>query len=272
MSAPTREITLWRVRQGRREFTTDVVIVEEPLEIRLAGEPFQVLMRLPGLEKELTLGFLYTEGIIRSLSEVITLHFCGTATDPLLPPNVLDVILTPEARARAGRRHLEVAYSSCGLCAKEAVSEIKATVPRLSSTLSLTLTDLAALVARLPEAQPLFHATGGTHGVALASPDGATFVSAEDVGRHNAMDKAIGQALLKRLDLTRLVALLSGRISFEMALKCVRAGIPVLAGVSAPTSAALELAQEMNLTLVGFARQDRLNVYTHPERLRNLER
>ncbi|MEJ5329903.1 MAG: formate dehydrogenase accessory sulfurtransferase FdhD [Desulfobaccales bacterium] len=272
MSAPTREIRLWRLSQGLQEDTTDVVIVEEPLEIRLGGEPFQVLMRLPGQEKELALGFLYTEGIIRSLSEVLSLHFCGTATDPVLPPNVLDVSLAPEAKERAGRRHLEVAYSSCGLCAKEAVSDIKARVPPLTSPLSLTLTQLSALVARLPEAQPLFHATGGTHGVALASPDGAIFVSAEDVGRHNAMDKAIGQALLRRLDLTRLVALLSGRISFEMALKCVRAGIPILAAVSAPTSMALELAQEMGLTLVGFARPQRLNVYTHPERLRDLAR
>ena len=118
--------------------TDDIVVVEEPLEIRLQGEPFQVLMRLPGLEKELALGFLFTEGIVQSLSEVITIHFCGTATDPLLPPNVVDVNLTEAALARRGRRHLEVSYSSCGLCAKEAVSEIVSKVPPVQSDLSVT--------------------------------------------------------------------------------------------------------------------------------------
>ena len=120
---------------------------------------------------------------------------------------------------------------------------------------------------RLHEAQTIFQDTGGTHAVALASPDGKVFIHAEDVGRHNAMDKVIGRAVLTRQDLTGLVALLSGRISFEMALKCIRAGIPILAAVSAPTSMALELARELNLTTVGFVRDQRLNIYTAPERV-----
>ena len=260
-----------RYRRGRLESLPDPVVVEEPLEIRLAGEPFQVLMRLPGWEKELALGFLYTEGIVKNLAEVITIHFCGTATDPLLPPNVVDVCLTPEALARRGRRHLEVAYSSCGLCAKEAVSEICQRTPAVASDLALATSEIMALMARLPQVQPIFHQTGGTHAVALASPDGQVFLSAEDVGRHNAMDKVIGRALMQRLELTRLVALLSGRISFEMALKAIRAGIPLLAAVSAPTTMALDLAQELNLTLVGFAREDRINIYTHPHRLSDVD-
>ncbi len=120
---------------------------------------------------------------------------------------------------------------------------------------------------RLHEFQTVFKATGGTHAVALASPDGRVFIAAEDVGRHNAMDKVIGRAVLTRQDLTGLVALLSGRISFEMALKCIRAGIPILAAVSAPTSMALELAQELDLTTVGFVRGQRLNIYTAPQRV-----
>ena len=116
------EFPVWRYQAGRLDAAADMVAVEEPLEIRLHGEPFQVLMRLPGWEKELALGFLYTEGIVRDLSEVITIHFCGAAADPLLPPNVVDVHLTDKAWQRRGRRHLEVAYSSCGLCAKEAVT------------------------------------------------------------------------------------------------------------------------------------------------------
>ncbi len=267
MSDPLAELPVWQYRQGRVQEAPDRIVVEEPLEIRLAGEPFQVLMRLPGLEKELALGFLYTEGIVRELAEVITIHFCGTATDPLLPPNVVDVILTDEALERRGRRHLEVAYSSCGLCAKEAVDEICGKVPPVASTLTISPDQLLALMARLPEAQPVFKATGGTHAVALASPDGRVFLSAEDVGRHNAMDKVIGRALLEKRNFGELVALLSGRISFEMALKAARAGLPVLAAVSAPTTMAIELARELNLTLAGFVRGQSLNIYTHPQRL-----
>ena len=244
--------------------------MEEPLEIRLRGEPFQVLMRLPGWEKELTLGFLYTEGIVRDLNEVISIHFCGTATDPLLPPNVVDVQLTDAAWERRGRRHLEVAYSSCGLCAKEAVSEICRAAAPVSSALTVSASWLLDCMGRMYQEQIVFQETGGTHGVALATPEGAFFLLAEDVGRHNAMDKVIGRALFQRRDLSRMVALLSGRISFEMALKAIRAGIPILAAVSAPTSMALNLAQELNLTLVGFARNRRLNIYTHPHRLTGL--
>jgi FdhD protein len=116
----------------------------------------------------------------------------------------------------------------------------------------------------------VYQATGGTHAVALATPDGRTFIHAEDVGRHNAMDKVIGRAVMDRRDLTALVALLSGRISFEMALKCIRVGIPILTAVSAPTTMALELAQALNLTTVGFAREGRMNIYTHPRRIMGL--
>src|SRR4030042_5649517 len=138
MPDPIQKFPIWRSRQGKVTTMQDVVAVEEPLETRLAGEPFQVLMRLPGYEKELALGFLYTEGIVRDLSEVITMHFCGTATDPVLPPNVVDVILQEEALARRGRRHLEVSYSSCGLCDKEAGSEICQKVPPVASQPTIT--------------------------------------------------------------------------------------------------------------------------------------
>ncbi|MFZ2088007.1 MAG: formate dehydrogenase accessory sulfurtransferase FdhD [Desulfobaccales bacterium] len=267
MAEPLKELPVWRYRMDRLQQAADRIVVEEPLEIRLAGEPFQMLMRLPGLEKELALGFLFTEGIVHDLNEVITLHFCGTATDPLLPPNVVDVRLTEAALARRGRRHLEVSYSSCGLCSKEAVGEICRKVTPVTSTLAMTPERLLALMARLPEGQAVFQATGGSHAVALAGPEGSVFISAEDVGRHNAMDKVIGRALLEKRDFGGMVTLLSGRISFEMALKAARAGLPILAAVSAPTTMAIELAQELNLTLVGFARGNNLNIYTHPERL-----
>ncbi|MFZ0051697.1 MAG: formate dehydrogenase accessory sulfurtransferase FdhD [Desulfobaccales bacterium] len=267
VDAGITEFPVWRYSQGQLAAATDKVAVEEPLEIRLRGEPFQLLMHLPGWEKELALGFLYTAGIVRDLAEVGAIHFCGAATDPLLPPNVVDVQLTDAAWRRRGRRHLEVAYSSCGLCAKEAVSEIcRATAP-VASALSVTASALLDLMGRMYQEQIVFQETGGTHGVALATPEDTCFLLAEDVGRHNAMDKVVGRALFQRQDLSRMVALLSGRISFEMALKAIRVGIPILAAVSAPTSMALNLAQELNLTLVGFARDRRLNIYTHPYRI-----
>ena len=271
MDGPINKFPVWRYQEGRVAEAADKVALEEPLEIRLRGEPFQVLMRLPGWGKELALGFLYTEGIIRDLSEVTTLHFCGTATDPLLPPNVVDVQLADAAWERQGRRHSEVSYASCGLCAKMAVSEICRETAALGRGVTVTAAALLDLLERMHQEQTVFRETGGTHGVALATPEGAVFLMAEDVGCHNAMDKAIGRALLRRLDLTPMVALLSGRISFEMALKTVRAGISILAAVSAPTSMALNLAQALNLTLVGFARNQRLNIYTHPQRLTGLE-
>jgi FdhD protein len=267
MDALITEFPIWRYQEGRMATAPNQVAVEEPLEIRLRGEPFQVLMRLPGWEKELALGFLYTEGIVRDLGEVIAMHFCGSATDPLLPPNVVDVQLTDRAWKRRGRCHLEVAYSSCGLCAKEAVSEICRTAAPVGNTLTVSASALLDLMGRMYQEQIVFQETGGTHGVALATPEGASFLLAEDVGRHNAMDKVIGRALFQGRDLSRMVALLSGRISFEMALKAIRSGISILAAVSAPTSMALNLAQELNLTLVGFARDRRLNIYTHPHRL-----
>ncbi|MFZ5452022.1 MAG: formate dehydrogenase accessory sulfurtransferase FdhD [Thermodesulfobacteriota bacterium] len=267
MTEPIQEFPVRRLRPEGMEEVTDPVAVEEPLEIRLAGEPFQVLMRLPGLEKELAVGFLYTEGIIKNLGDITTLHFCGTATDPLLPPNVVDIVLSDAAQARTGRRHLEVAYSSCSLCAKEAVDEICRKMAPVTSDLTVKRRTITALMERMAASQEVFKKTGGTHGVALATPDGRVFFLAEDIGRHNAMDKVIGRAVMQRLDMTRMVALLSGRISFEMALKCARAGIPILAAVSAPTSMALTLAQETGLTLAGFVRGNRLNVYTHSERI-----
>lgn len=260
------ESTLWRYRRGAFAEERDVVVVEEPLEIRLQGEPFQVLMRTPGMERELALGFLHTEGIVNGLSDVVLMHFCGTATDPLLPPNVIDVSLVPASLERRARRHLEVAYSSCGLCAKEAVAEICLRLEPLARGPSISPENLLSLFSRLPSVQRTFNKTGGAHAVALASPDGTSFLGAEDVGRHNALDKAIGRALFERMDLTKMVALSSGRSSSEMVLKCLRARIPVLAGVSAPTSMALQLAEALHLTLVGFARDGGFNVYCHRER------
>jgi FdhD protein len=267
MTDPMQEFSIWRYRDGRLAPARDRVAVEAPLEIRLNGEPFQVLMRLPGWEPELALGFLFTEGMVRDLAEVKAVDLDGSGTEPGPAPQVVDVSLTATARARRGQRQVSVSYASGGLGAQEAVSRMGRQVPKVASRLSVPVAALLSLMGRLQEGQPVFRETGGTHAVALASPDGQVFLQAEDVGRHNAMDKVIGRALLTRQDFGGLVALLSGRISFEMALKTARAGIPILAAVSAPTSLALELGRELDLTLAGFVRGDRMNIYTHPERI-----
>jgi len=271
MTEPIQEISIWRYRDGGVVPGRDRVAVEEPLEIRLNGEPFQVMMRLPGWEKELALGFLFTEGIIRDLAEVIKVDFGGAAGDPLAAPGVVDVSLTDPALARRGDRRVEVSYASGGLGAQGAVGEICRRVPKVASRLRAPAAALLSLMGRLQEGQPVFRETGGTHAVALASPDGRVFLQAEDVGRHNAMDKVIGRALLTRQDFGGLVALLSGRTSFEMALKTSRAGIPILAAVSAPTSLALALAQELDLTVAGFVRGRGLNIYTGRQRVADLQ-
>jgi FdhD protein len=266
MTELTRKLPVWRYSDGRMEAAEDLVAVEAPLEIHLGGDPFQVLMRLPGWEKELALGFLFTEGIIREVDEVVGLRVGGGDPQAAGPPRVVEVELTDAALARRGRRHLEVSYSGSGPGRREPAGDISR-LSRVASGLMVAAPDLLGLMARLQQSQTVFPQTGGTHAVALASPDGQVFIHAEDVGRHNAMDKVIGRALGDRLDFSGLVALLSGRVSLEMALKTIRAGIPVLAAVSAPTSLALEVALEKHLTIAAFVRGSRLSVYTVPERV-----
>jgi FdhD protein len=266
MTELTRKLPVWRYRDGWLQAAEDMVAVEAPLEIRLNGEPFQVLMRLPGWETELALGFLFTEGIVRDPDEVVSLCLGGGDPEAAEPPRVVEVELTDAALARRGRHHLEVSYSGSGPGRREPAGDFSR-LSRVASDLTVAAPTLLGLMERLHQSQAVFPQTGGTHAVALASPDGQVFIHAEDVGRHNAMDKVIGRALKDRLDFSGLVALLSGRVSLEMALKTIRAGIPILAAVSAPTSLALQVARELHLTIAAFVRGPRLSVYTVPERV-----
>ncbi len=233
----------------------DQVAVEEPLEIRVDGEPLAVTMRTPGHDEELALGFMYGEGLIDGIREA------GLPDD--LAANTIEVA-GPLVRAPGARRFYTT--SSCGVCGKGALEEVAVH----SARLALGLLVPRQLVAQLPERldQPGFERTGGLHATGLFTAGGALLHSREDVGRHNAMDKVIGRALLDRLvPLSELVLCVSGRLSFELVQKAAVAGSPVLIGVGAPSSLAIDLADDRGVTLCGFTRGGRTNVYTHAARI-----
>jgi FdhD protein len=233
----------------------DQVALEEPLEIRVDGEPVAVTMRSPGHDEELALGFLHGEGLIEGPREV------GATVD--FAANVVDVG-GPLARPLKSRRFYTT--SSCGVCGKGALEEVAVTSPELAPGPEVARELLADLPERLQ--QPGFERTGGLHATGLFDAAGEAICVREDVGRHNAMDKVIGRALLDgRVPLTDSLLCVSGRLAFELVQKAAVAGAPVLVGVGAPTSLAIELAAERGMTLCGFARGGSINVYADRDRV-----
>jgi FdhD protein len=242
-------------RDGER----DLVAVEEPLEIRVGGEPLAVTMRTPGFDEELVAGFLYGEGLVTEAPRI------GLSEDLAANTIEVDARLSREPRARRF-----YATSSCGVCGKGALEEVAVYAPPLPAGPLVA----RELLASLPEllVQPGFLRTGGLHATGLFDERGELLCGREDVGRHNAMDKVVGWALLAgRLPLHGKLLCVSGRISFELVQKAAVAGAPVIVGVGAPSSLAIELADDRGLTLCGFARGGSVNVYTCPERVRDQE-
>ncbi len=238
-----------------RDGLPDEVAVEEPLEIRVDGRPLSVTMRTPGHDEELALGFLYGEALIDAPRPA------GLTAD--LAANVIEVA-GPLLRDPGARRFYTT--SSCGVCGKGALAEVGVSAPPASAGPVLERALLAALPDRLR--QPGFRRTGGLHATGLFDAEGELLIVREDVGRHNAMDKVIGCALRAGvLPLRGMILCVSGRLSFELVQKAAVAGAPILVGVGAPTSLAVELAADRGMTLAGFARAGRVNVYTGPERV-----
>ena len=261
-----KRIPVVRVGDGAtREASADDVAVEAALEVRLNGQPFSVTMRTPGADRELAAGFLFTEGIVTAAADIVTVH-----VDP--SGDVVDVILTADRAAavaaqRDARRQVTTT-SSCGMCGRPDLASTRLTAPPVVPTRTVDADAIRALPARLAPLQETFAATGGLHAAALCTLDGDIVDTAEDVGRHNAVDKIIGRRLLAgRLPAGDLLLFVSGRTSFEILQKAWLAGVPLVAAVSAPSSLAIALAEEAGITLIGFVRGGRFNIYTHPERI-----
>jgi len=274
--ARTVEIDVLALAGDARTRRDDAIVGEEPLELRLAragtAQTLAVTMRTPGNDFELAAGFLYSEGIVANRSEVAELTYClDSGADPEQRYNVVTIELRTAldaARLERFERHFTM-NSACGVCGRaqlESLRELGATP--VEDDVRVGAQTLYMLPDRMREAQRIFETTGGLHAAALFDENGEAIAVREDVGRHNALDKLVGWALLNaRLPLRRCVLVVSGRASYEILQKTVMARIPIVASVSAPSSLAVDLAREFNVTLAGFVRADRANLYAAPERI-----
>ncbi len=247
---------------------TDYLAREEPLEIRVRGKSVAITMRTPGYDAELAAGFLVSEGLIRKRAEIVEIAHCQQG-EAALHGNVLNVFMAPSVSIDFERltRHV-FASSSCGLCGKASIEAVQQHFPPVTSKVRISTKTLTSLPGKLRAEQEAFDQTGGLHAAALFDAKGKMLVLREDVGRHNAVDKVIGHAFMRGLlPLEKQVLLVSGRASFEILQKALAARIPIIAAVSAPSSLAVEFAQENGQTLVGFLRGNAMNVYAHPERI-----
>jgi FdhD protein len=271
MADAFRSVGVTRVSDGARLVDRDRAATEEPLEVRLHGRPFAVIMRTPGADRELAAGFLLAERVLRDADDLGAIEHC-TDPDADHPENIVNVTLANRAaeeveRTLAGRRQVTT-NSSCGLCGRLTIESLRLDIPPLSCPWSLAGATLVRMPDVLRRAQAAFEVTGGLHAAGLFTRDGLLEDSAEDVGRHNAVDKVIGRMLmLEALPLANRVLFVSGRTSFEIVQKAFLAGIPIVASVSAPSSLAIDLADEVGITLVGFLRGDSYNIYTHASRI-----
>lgn len=265
----TRSIEIQGIREGMvTGARADVVAVEEPLEIRVEGQPVAVAMRTPGQDLELVAGWLLSEGIVRTREDLVELVMRpgeeierSAMVDAMLrDPSLFDVV--------KHRRNV-LTNASCGLCGAASVEQILRDFPKLTSPFCIDAAVLHGLPAKLRQEQRTFETTGGVHACALFDAAGKLLALREDVGRHNALDKLVGWAFREgRLPLSESIVLLSGRVSLEMVQKALAAGIPVLAAIGAPSSLAVELARNGHICLAGFLRGETLNVYSGLERLR----
>lgn len=268
---------IWRLSDHQDRMVEGGVVVEEPLEIRLDGQPVAVLMRTPGLEKELAAGFCLGEGLVNDLMEIALVRHCGqavpdpTATeavedDPLNGSrNRVDVTLMPGVTASLGRGGaVQLIRSGCG---RTEVSALLEDLVPIETGMTVQAEILVHLPGQITRQQAAYRAAGGIHAAAVFEADGRVVVVCEDIGRHNAVDKAVGYCLLRGISLHDKLLVSTGRASYDMVAKGVRLGIPIIASISSPTSLAVELAEALNCTLLGYLRGKTLNVYTHSWRI-----
>lgn len=271
--------SIHRFENNRLTAVSDQLTVEEPLEIKIAfgkGKERQqrslsVTMRTPGDDFNLVRGFLFTEGMISSASDIANMRYIGSQLDETAQENILLVDLKPQVDFDFAQlnRHFYTS-SSCGVCGKASIEMIQTTscylLPKERPLISANL--LSQLPQKLFKHQSLFQQTGGIHAVGLFDENAELLFVCEDVGRHNAMDKLIGKALkMNLLPLSNYIVLVSGRASFELTQKVIMAGVPVMAAVGAPSTLAIDLAEEYGMTLIGFLRSERFNIYNGVERV-----
>ena len=272
-SAPGVRVRRWA--SGQWSDSPDVVVTEEPLQLMLDGEPLSVVMRTPGEDIELSLGLMFAEGILRSRDDVRTVRISaesgenelGVEVDAtLVESNQVDVHLAAAPRRKPERSMLS--SSACGVCGTVLIEDLRRDLAVLPAGPSVNPALLPGLVDRLRAGQGVFERTGGLNAAGLFAADGSLVYLREDIGRHNAVDKVVGRAMLDdRLPCADSILVVSGRAGYEIVQKSISAGIAVLAAVGAPSSLAVALAREFNQTLVGFLRGDRFNVYSAPDRL-----
>ena len=275
-----RKVTNWAVTVVRKDGThaskPDVLVTEEPLEIRVESpsqtvQPVAVTMRTPGHDFELAVGFLFTEGMIKNSDDVHTVRYCQLPDSAEQQFNLVTVSLTVQFDEALSRRGM-VTSASCGICGTTSIEQLAQSVSRIESGIGPVMTSqmLVALPEIIREMQPTFDRTGGLHAAGLVDAQGVAFCVREDVGRHNAVDKVIGKAVLEnKIPISSHALVVSGRLSFEIIQKAAMAGISFIAAVGAPSSLAVETAEDLGITLVGFVRDGTANIYTHKHRIAN---
>ncbi|HYL57881.1 MAG TPA: formate dehydrogenase accessory sulfurtransferase FdhD [Candidatus Acidoferrales bacterium] len=261
-----RSVRKWRA--GATTEQTERLAVEEPLEIRLGGRRFTLTMRTPGHDEELASGFLFGEGFINDYRELGEIRRVRDRKG-VAEPNAIDIVLNvPADRLRTRLKRNFAITSSCGICGKTSIDSIRRRVTAPSDAARVAPAVLLELAAKLRSGQRVFAATGGLHAAAIFATSGKLLALREDVGRHNAVDKVVGYALSHAMvPLANHLMMVSGRLSFEIVQKAAAASVPILAAVSAPSSLAVELAEEVGTTLVGFLRDGGFNIYSRPDRV-----
>lgn len=261
---PSSEAAVLLVDRERCHWHPDEVAVEEPLEIQIEGGPSWVTLRTPGEDVELIVGALFTEGIIRSCNDVASISYVGDCG------NVVKVSLGRPRRDPAVLARNGPAHAGCGLCGKSSWEPPSPVTPHAAAPLQIDRRILFKLPELLGNVQKTFARTGGLHAAGLADESGMLLAVREDIGRHNALDKLIGWALAEgRVPLERSLLILSGRAGYELIHKSAAAGLPIVAAISAPSSCAIRVAQDRGITLAGFLRNGRFNLYCHPSRIRD---
>jgi FdhD protein len=246
---------------GRRIEADDVVATEEPLEIRVGEKPVSVTLRTPGDDFDLAAGFLFSESILRSRDDLESFRHWGS-------PNVVRASLRDGVRVDLHRleRHF-YSTSSCGVCGKTSIDALRVQTTPVTSGMRVSQRVISALPDQLLSLQEAFEATGGIHAAGVFTSEGTLLRLREDIGRHNAVDKVLGSLFLDGVDTTQCVLMVSGRTSFEIVQKAIVARLPIVAAVGAASSLAVELAREFGVTLLGFVRDGRFNVYSYPQRI-----